>query len=452
MSSLTQEQIIALAPDPSSAKAGKELASARKWVSLGFNDRAAWGECQGSAKTPYQTQIDLSEPAFKCSCPSRKFPCKHGLGLFLLLAAQPGAFTSKIQPAWVTEWLDKRSQAAQKPAKVKKENEPDPAAQARRAARREDRVKGGLGDLDLWLSDLVRQGLSSVQSKPQAYWEMPAARLVDAQAPGLARRVREMAAIPGSGDGWQERLLSQASLLHLLTESYGRMEHLPFSIQEEIRMQIGWTQDQDALLKQEGVPDTWFILGRRVEAETLGKLGRSASLKVQRTWLWGDSSRRPALLLNFAAPGQTLDVRLVPGTKLEAELVFFLGAFPLRALVKKQSPSPKIFSPIPGSPSILDATQAYTTALTANPWLDLFPMALNQVIPLQMGDHWGLRDPDGYFLPFSQGFSQAWTLLAISGNHPIDIFGEWDGESIWPLSACAEGRFILLQPIIKEEA
>ena len=41
---------------------------------------------QGSAASPYQTGIDLSEPAFQCTCPSHKFPCKHGLGLFLLLA------------------------------------------------------------------------------------------------------------------------------------------------------------------------------------------------------------------------------------------------------------------------------------------------------------------------------------------------------------------------------
>jgi uncharacterized Zn finger protein len=25
--------------------------------------------------------VDLSGPAFRCTCPSRKFPCKHGLAL-----------------------------------------------------------------------------------------------------------------------------------------------------------------------------------------------------------------------------------------------------------------------------------------------------------------------------------------------------------------------------------
>ena len=81
---LTAEQILALAPDPASARAGQGLANARKWATLGCDMRSAWGECQGSAREPYRTQIDLSEPAFRCSCPSRKFPCKHGLGLFNL--------------------------------------------------------------------------------------------------------------------------------------------------------------------------------------------------------------------------------------------------------------------------------------------------------------------------------------------------------------------------------
>jgi hypothetical protein len=68
----TAERVLSLAPDASSAKAGKELSSPRKWQNLGQSEAAAWGECQGSGAKPYQTQIDLSEPAFKCSCPSRK--------------------------------------------------------------------------------------------------------------------------------------------------------------------------------------------------------------------------------------------------------------------------------------------------------------------------------------------------------------------------------------------
>jgi hypothetical protein len=100
MMNWTTAQILALAPDAASAKAGQGLATARKWLTLGADGQAAWGLCQGSGKDPYQAQIDLTEPAFRCSCPSRKFPCKHGLGLFLLLASSAAAFKEKEPPDW----------------------------------------------------------------------------------------------------------------------------------------------------------------------------------------------------------------------------------------------------------------------------------------------------------------------------------------------------------------
>src|SRR5512145_620984 len=120
-----RDQIIALSPDAAAAKAAQELTTLRKWVTLGAGETALWGECRGSGAKPYQTQIDLSEPAFKCSCPSRKFPCKHALGLFLLLADQPAAIKSSTPPAWVIDWLHTRDERAQKQAE-KKERPPKP--------------------------------------------------------------------------------------------------------------------------------------------------------------------------------------------------------------------------------------------------------------------------------------------------------------------------------------
>ena len=53
----------ALAPDADSASAGRELASARKWTSLGMSERAAWGVCLGLClelwKTPCLARIDV---------------------------------------------------------------------------------------------------------------------------------------------------------------------------------------------------------------------------------------------------------------------------------------------------------------------------------------------------------------------------------------------------------
>jgi hypothetical protein len=81
---LSADELLRLAPDTASVKAAKGLVIPTKWPRLGYDEAAIWGECQGSGSKPYQTQIDLSEPAFRCSCPSRKFPCKHGLALGLL--------------------------------------------------------------------------------------------------------------------------------------------------------------------------------------------------------------------------------------------------------------------------------------------------------------------------------------------------------------------------------
>ncbi len=70
-------------------------------------------------------------------------------------------------------------------------------------------------------------GLASAQGESPRFWEERAARLVDAQAPGLARLVRELAGIPASSEGWPERLLERLGRLHLVVEGYKRLDSLP---------------------------------------------------------------------------------------------------------------------------------------------------------------------------------------------------------------------------------
>ncbi|HEY6892487.1 MAG TPA: SWIM zinc finger family protein, partial [Solirubrobacter sp.] len=80
------ETVEGLAPDPASVAAARKLARSGPWSSVGYDERAVWGLCKGSGARPYQASVDLAGPAFKCSCPSRKFPCKHALALLLLWA------------------------------------------------------------------------------------------------------------------------------------------------------------------------------------------------------------------------------------------------------------------------------------------------------------------------------------------------------------------------------
>ena len=226
--SLTSEQALALAPDDSSVKAARSLATPRPWSALGQNGRSIWGACQGSGKDPYLTQVDWEGPAFKCTCPSRKFPCKHGLALLLLLAEQPALFKEGADPPeWVATWIATLQQKAEAKAIVR-ETPPqvDEAARAKRVEQRAERVSDGIDLVELWLRDLLQQGLASAPSRGFGFWDQQAARLVDAQAPGLARLVRDLGSIAVSGAGWQDRMTRAIGRLVLLIHASRRLDRL----------------------------------------------------------------------------------------------------------------------------------------------------------------------------------------------------------------------------------
>ena len=142
--------MLALAPDASSLRAAQPLVSGRSWPLAGAADGSTlWGECLGSAAAPYRTVVDLSGPAYRCSCPSRKFPCKHALAL-LLLWSDGVVAADGDPPEWVRVWLATREAA---PASSPGPKPPaDPAAALRRAEQREARVAVGLTELDRWLA------------------------------------------------------------------------------------------------------------------------------------------------------------------------------------------------------------------------------------------------------------------------------------------------------------
>jgi hypothetical protein len=445
---LTIERVNGFAPDAASLKAGQGLASARKWQKLGRSDRAVWGECQGSGSSPYQTEIDLTEPAFKCTCPSRKFPCKHSLALMILFVNASSDFDSGAPPAWVAEWLDRRdSQAAKKKSKVdgapaKEVDEATRAkrekGKARRAQEREERVAAGLAELELWLRDLVRQGLSNAQSRGPRFWNDVAARMIDAQAPGIARRLTEMSGIVASGEGWASRLLAELGKVYLLVEGFKRIASLPEEVRADIRSAIGWTLKEDELLTQDGLRDEWLVLGQRAYDED--------RLRVRRTWLRGSASARNAMVLDFSFHGQnSFASGLMPGTAFDAELVFFPSADRTRAIVKDRHSEPKTFTVPSGYGSVDELLDSYSAALSRKPWVEAHAAPMAEVVPVLVQSRWHLRDSDGGLARIRPPISKRWQLVALSGGHPMFVFGEWDGTSILPLSVVADGRFVPLE-------
>ncbi|MEU7053804.1 SWIM zinc finger family protein, partial [Streptomyces eurythermus] len=213
----TAEQVLALAPDAASRKAGSKLGVAGPWSGTGSGEGTVWGLCKGSGSRPYQTVVDLAGaagPGYKCSCPSRKFPCKHALGLLLLWAGDEDAVPAGERPPdWAGQWLaDRRGREQAKKARHEGGSAggpADPEAARRRAERRAERVTAGVTELEQRLADLLRGGLAAAEQTGYGWWDEAAARMVDAQAPGLAAHVRELGAVPASGAGWPARLLDE---------------------------------------------------------------------------------------------------------------------------------------------------------------------------------------------------------------------------------------------------
>ncbi|TIU37259.1 MAG: SWIM zinc finger family protein, partial [Mesorhizobium sp.] len=111
--------IEALAPDQASLSAASRLTRQSNWPRLEKSDQLGllWGECQGSGSNPYRVVVDTGDHGYKCTCPSRKFPCKHTLALMWIAATTPASFTAAgSTPEWVNDWLGRRRKVSPQPA------------------------------------------------------------------------------------------------------------------------------------------------------------------------------------------------------------------------------------------------------------------------------------------------------------------------------------------------
>ncbi|MBB4683059.1 SWIM zinc finger family protein [Amycolatopsis jiangsuensis] len=314
------DRVSGLAPDPASAKAARGLAVPQKWSGAGMSGRALWGACRGSGRTPYRTAVEPAGPAFRCSCPSRKIPCKHALGLLLLWSA--GRLPAAEEPEWVRDWMSERAARAVRAPRA--EGPKDLEAAEKRARERLARVTAGAAELRDWLTDRVAAGLVGLEHTPEELSAV-AARMIDAQAPGLAGGLHRAAALVGRGRDWPERLLAELSLLYLLADAVTRLDELPAPLAATVRSRLGFPVST-AQVRESGerVADQWLITGAADEEQD--------TLRTRRTWLRGRHTGRDALVLSFAPPGRPLDNTLPPGYETTGELAFHPGAVPLRAV------------------------------------------------------------------------------------------------------------------------
>jgi len=256
--------------------------------------------------------------------------------------------------------------------------------------------------------------------------------MVDAQAPGLAERLRALAGVPYSGPDWDGRLLEEYALLRLLATACREQARLPPSLRDTVRSRVGFTVRQaDVLASAAPVRDQWHVLARRDLDQD--------RIRTRRVWLRGRRTGRTALVLSFAALGQPLDDSLAVGTETDADLAFYPAAVPLRAVVATRRDT--VPSGPPPGVTTAGLLAGYAAALGADPWLDTWPAVLEATparAPLPC-----VYDSAGEAVPLHPRAGDCWPLFALSGGRPLTVAGEWTPRGLWPLTAWDEGGMVL---------
>jgi hypothetical protein len=410
----SEDQIRQLSPDESSTKAGLQLATPAKWVNAHKHEKALWGACQGSGKEPYSTMIDLQSIAFKCNCPSRKFPCKHGVGLLFLSLKYPNHFKAETElDSIVSDWLNKRDQKTQTAA-AKPDKPIDEKAQQKRAEQRVQKVNAGVKELEVWMKDLVRTGIQQIPNNIYSFAANIKARMVDAQATGLVGKLKDIEAIDFYKSGWEEKFISKLSKIYLLIKAYENTS-LSEQWQSEIKQLIGWNTPKEEVLNTKPFNDNWLIAG--IEKTQVDQL------LTEKIWLYGIHSKQFACQMNFYANNQLPQQLFIPGSIIKGDVHFYPAIFPIRCILNQyvtESNLPDIFNESGAIEAMLN-TQA--DRLTLNPFIEQSPFVLTQVYVHFYNHGFLLKDKNHSVFNLKIMPEKAWTIIAFSQGAPINVFG-----------------------------
>ncbi|AFR29088.1 SWIM zinc finger family protein [Arthrobacter sp. Rue61a] len=426
----SEDTVMKAAPDSSSLAAARKLAHPGPWSESGSNDVLVWGKCQGSGKTPYQVSVDIVAPAYRCSCPSRKFPCKHALALLLLWSRGEAAEAGADAADFAKEWAGQRADRASAKERRQAEQPADPEAQAKRLAARLALMDAGIDDFSRWLTDLVRTGLAAARKQPYSWWDGVAARLVDSQLPGLADQVRDMASQIHGRTDWADHLLLHAGRWWALAKAWKARDTLSPEEFADVKAALGWATASADVQDTESLAGPWLVLGAHRSDD-----GR---LQQQRTWLRAPDGTM-VVVLDFAAQGQGLAAPQLAGAQLEATVARYPGSAPQRAMFTSAIVPQGVVKSLGNGNSIMQALEQESAAVARSPWRTRHPVLLGGVTVNPEERGW-LHDPKGHALPLVDAPLDS--LLALTGGHAVDIFGELDDGRFRPLTVVVDGMVV----------
>lgn len=263
---ITEQQIISLAPNATAASNGKKISQKGGFVKLCRSEDETFymGECQGSGKSNYITSVDNihpEQPIFRCSCPSRQFPCKHSLALLYEIASGKEFELIEIPSDIMEKRAKKEAREEKKLSSNTTQKKPTKVSQASQIKKMKKQLEG-LEMTKQLVDNLLKSGLGTIGGTSLKNYRDLSKQLGDYYLPGPQTYMnRLILTIEDYQKDSDERHYNEA--IHILVKLHALTKKSETYLKEKI--ESNHTEIEDNILYEE--------LGGIWKTEQLNQLG-----------------------------------------------------------------------------------------------------------------------------------------------------------------------------------
>ncbi|AIQ41241.1 SWIM zinc finger family protein [Paenibacillus sp. FSL R5-0912] len=459
MPELTSSYVDSLAPNAAAIKNGQGLVRKKSFIELHQSEdgELLFGKCAGSGKTPYECSVDFivpDNPVFRCSCPSRQFPCKHALGL-LYAMAEGQTFSPAPVPEDIASKREKAEKREENKVKQAAEGaEPKPKKVNKSALKKKITAQlEGLDMLEKLVLGFVRGGLSTIDRSSMKTIQEQVKQLGNYYLSGAQIELRRFTILMFGGKDQEQNYtyaMEQLSRLHAFIKK-GRAYLLARS------------EDPELALDHESTIDEWLGHAWQLsELKEYGLVKEGAELLQLAFYSFNDMARLEYVDLGYwmdlTAEGgkihRTVNYRPYKAAKLmrEEDSFFEIAVVPqlytypgdMNARVRFEAMSPRTVQGPDIERATTQAHRSYAEAVKTvknqikNPLSDKLPVLLlhaaslgitesgQYVITDESGSRLALEDipslPQGtvHMLPFVPATAHTDCYLLVMFEHNLD--------------------------------
>ena len=286
MREISEQFIAALAANASALNNARKISQKGGFVKLfcSGDDTFYMGECAGSGKSNYISSADFIQeesPVFRCSCPSRQFPCKHSLALLFEINSGKEFGLCEI-PEDIIKKRQKKEARAAKVADGSQESKPKVNKTAR--TKKIKKQLEGLQMTEEMISRLLWPGLGKMGSSSVKTYKDLAKQLGDYYLAGpqlyVNRLVIEIEAFQKDGNNCHYK-----EAANILVQLRALVKKADAYLKDKLDKDN--TEDDDNILYEE-LGGIWKLS----ELEELGKSKKNAVLMQLSFWVTFDEARK----------------------------------------------------------------------------------------------------------------------------------------------------------------